>query len=80
MPLDLPLYLIVGRQPVSLTRTEDGGLALLGWDFDRGELTREAASWDDVTNEDPADGGETVRVTRAAFDAAIRELGGTPPA
>ena len=83
MPLDLPIYLLVGDQPVSLVATEDGGMALHGWDFEKRELTREAASWDDVLdlqpglpvsgNTDFAE-GESVRVTKAAFDLAVRKL------
>lgn len=60
------MYLIVGRQPVSWTRTEDGGSILLGWDFEKKELTQAAASWDDVIS------GE--RVTLSQFADAIREL------
>ncbi len=72
--LKLPLYLIVGDKPVSFTRTADGGADLLGWDFGRKEMTRDAASWDDVVDLQPGlpvqdsfefSEGETVQVTSA---------------
>ncbi len=44
MPLDLPIYLIVGAKPVSMVRLPGGGMRLLGWDFERREMTRDAAS------------------------------------
>ncbi len=50
MPLDLPIYLIVGDRPVSLVETPDGGMSLMGWDFERRGMTREAASWDNVVD------------------------------
>lgn len=87
MPLDLPIYMIVGRQPVSMVRTKDGGAVLLGWDFDLGEMTTDAASWDDIVGTQPGvpvqgnaafSEGDAVSVTKAEFDAAVRELGGTP--
>lgn len=83
MALDLPLYLIVGRKPVSWERTADGGSILLGWDFDAKEMTIEAASWDDVVDLTPGvpvtdqlefTEGDTVRVTKAQFDAAVKKL------
>ena len=83
MPLDLPIYLIVGAQPVSFVRTEDGGADLRGWDFKKKQMTREAASWDDVVDLQPGlpvrdsfefSEGETVEVTKRVFDRAVRKL------
>ena len=85
MALELPIFLIVGRQPVSWERTDDGGSMLLGWDFDKGEMTQDAASWDDVLGLTPGvpvadqgrfSEGDTEQVTRSAFDAAVRKLKG----
>ena len=82
MPLKVPLYLIVGNQPVSLERI-DGSVTLRGWDFGQRKLTIEAASWDDVVDLQPGipvldsfeiSEGETVEVTKAEFNRAIREL------
>ena len=89
MPVELPIYLIVGRQPVSWEHTEDGGSILLGWDFELKEMTMQAASWDDVIGLTPnvpvafqgnfAE-GDTEQVTKKQFDAALRKLQGEPPA
>ena len=82
MPLDLPIYLIVGAKPVSVVATP-GGMRLMGWDFERREMTRDAASWDDVVDLQPGpvlesfefSEGDTVRVDKRTFDRAIRRLG-----
>lgn len=83
MALKLPLYLIVGEQPVSLVETPDGGGRLLGWDFEKKEMTRDAASWDDVVDTQPGvpvqgntdfSEGETRTVTLAQFNRQIRKL------
>ncbi len=39
MAFKLPVYLIIGDQPVSWESTEDGGSILLGWDFKKKEMT-----------------------------------------
>lgn len=83
MPLELPIYLIVGLQPVALETTASGGLSLTGWDFERGEMTREAASWDDVVATQPGlnvaasyefSEGDLRRVTASEFAQAIEAL------
>jgi hypothetical protein len=84
MAFKLPMYLIVGDQPVSWEYTEDGGSILLGWDFKKKEMTQAAASWDDVVGLQPgipvegsthfSEGGDTVRVTKRKFNAAARKL------
>lgn len=83
MAFKLPVYLIIGDQPVSLERTEDGGALLLGWDFDQKKMTQDAASWDDVVGLQPGvpvegsahfSEGDTVQVTKREFNAAVRRL------
>lgn len=83
MAFKLPMYFIVGDQPVSFESTEDGGALLLGWDFKKKEMTQEAASWDDVVGLQPGvpvegsahfSEGDTVQVTKREFNAAVRRL------
>lgn len=83
MAFKLPVYLIIGDQPVSWESTEDGGSILLGWDFKKKEMTQEAASWDDVVGLQPGvpvegsahfSEGDTVQVTKREFNAAVRRL------
>ena len=83
MALDLPIYLIVGAQPVSLVETEDGGAALRGWDFEKREMTFGAASWDDVVALQPGlpvldsfelSEGDVVSVTKREFNRAVLNL------
>ncbi len=83
MALELPVYLIVGQQPVSWERTEDGGSLLLGWDFKKKKMTQAAASWDDVVSIQPGlsvqvsasfSEGDTRQVTKREFNAAVRRL------
>ena len=83
MALGLPIYLIVGAQPVSLEETPDGGMRLMGWDFVQRKMTRDAASWDDVVAIQPGlpvkgnsnfSEGDVVEVTKAQFDAAVARL------
>ena len=59
---------------------DENGLALRGWDFER-PMTRNAATWDDVVDLQPGlpvqgnaefSEGEAVRVTKEAFDRAVR--------
>ncbi len=84
MALKLPIYLIVGDQPVSLVETPDGGMDLTGWDFELKEMTRDAASWDDIVglqeglpvrgNCDFSEGGDTLSVTAEEFERRVAEL------
>ena len=85
MALKLPIYLLVGEKPVSAEATPDGGLALRGWDFVRGELTRNAVTWDEIVghlqeglpvrgNCDFADGGDTFPITAEEFERRVAEL------
>ncbi len=80
----LPIYVIAGDKPVSMEETPDGGADLLGWDFARGEMTRDAAEWDDIVghlqpglpvrgNTDFAE-GDWIEVTKAEFDRHVAEL------
>ncbi len=82
MPLRLPLYVITGKKPTSLERI-DGSVTLRGWDFDQRKLTIEAGDWDDVVDLQPGipvresfqfSEGETVEVSKAVFDQALRDL------
>ncbi len=84
MVLKLPIYAIAGEKPVSAEETPDGGLELLGWDFARGEMTRDAVEWDEIVghlqpglpvsgNTDFAE-GDWVQVTKVEFDRHVAEL------
>lgn len=86
MPLELPMYLIAGEKPISVEETPDGGLRLLGWDFERGEMARNV-DWNEVAshlqpgvqvrrNAPIADGGDTFRVSKEEFDRRVEELRG----
>ncbi len=83
MALDLPIYRIVGAQPVSFEPTPDGGAVLKGWDFKKRKMTREAASWDDIEALQPGlpvqgnssfSEGDARKVTKEEFDAAVARL------
>ena len=83
MALDLPIYMIVGAQPVSLEATPDGGASLKGWDFKKRRMTREAASWDDIEALQPGlpvresfqfSEGDVRKVTKEEFDEALARL------
>ena len=83
MALDLPIYRIVGAQPVSFEPTPDGGARLLGWDFKKRKMTREAASWDDIEALQPGlpvresfqfSEGDVRKVTKEEFDEAVAGL------
>ncbi len=84
MALKLPIYAIAGEKPVSAEKTADGGCALLGWDFARGEMTRDAVEWDEIVghlqpglpvsgNTDFAE-GDWIQVTKAEFDRHVEKL------
>ncbi len=83
MALNLPIYMIVGAQPVSLEATPDGGMALRGWDFKKRKITREAASWDDIEALQPGlpvrgnsnfSEGDARKVSKEEFDEAVARL------
>ena len=85
MALKLPLYLIVGEKPIAVWETPDGGMGSCGWDFARGDLTRDAVSWDEIVghlqegvpvrgSSDFAAGGDTFRISAAEFEAHVAEL------
>ena len=83
MAFDLPIYMIVGNQPISFERTADGGAVLKGWDFERRAMRIGAASLDDIEALQPGlpvrdsfalAEGDTQRVTKAEFDAAVARL------
>jgi hypothetical protein len=83
MAFKLPMYFIVGDQPVSFEATDDGGALLLGWDFKKKEMTQDAASWDDVVGTQPGlpvetsaqfSEGDSRQVTKRQFNAAVRRL------
>ena len=64
------LYVVNGEKIASFVELPDGGARLLGWDFERGELTREAANVDDFYGGDP----ESYQITKEEFDRRLREL------
>ena len=90
MPLNLPLYMVVGEKLVSAEETADGGMALRGWDFRRREMTRAAVSWDDIVGHTEegrkvqgssafAEGEDTFEITKEEFDRRLEELRGGAP-
>ena len=72
MALKLPIYVIDGQQPVSMVETEDGGADLMGWDFEKKEMTRAAGSWISFVGFDA--GADWRQVTRREFEDQIRKL------
>ncbi len=72
MALELPLYVVNGEKICSFEELPDGGARFLGWDFGRGELTRNAAEWDDFFGGDP----ESYQITKQEFEARLAELRG----
>lgn len=80
MPLDLPIYTMTGLKPCSMVRTPNGGSEISGWDFEKGMMTGDAATWENIIGmfEDDRDGfmpGDDWReVTKEEFDAAVEEL------
>ncbi len=85
MALALPLYLIVGEKPIAVWEMPDGGMGFHGWDFARGELTRDAVTWDEIVghlqegvsvrgSSDFAAGGDTFPITAEEFEARVAEL------
>ncbi len=83
MALDLPIYRIVGAQPVSFEPTPNGGAVLKGWDFKKRKMTREAASWDDIEALQPGlpvrdsfefSEGNVLKVSKEVFDEAVARL------
>ena len=85
MALKLPIYAMVGEKPIAVWKTPDGGMAFHGWDFVRGELTRDAVTWDEIVGHLPeglpvrgncsfADGGDTFPITAEEFERRVAEL------
>ena len=84
MSMKLPIYRVAGEKLVSVEKTSDGGLRLLGWDFERDEMVRNV-SWDEVCGHleeavavkgsaHVASGGETFEITSEEFDRRLEEL------
>jgi hypothetical protein len=46
--VDLPRFCIVGARPVKAIRTEDGGMDVLAYDWETGELRRDMSYVDRV--------------------------------
>ena len=87
MPLDLPMYIIFGEQPISYERLKDGGGIILGWDFVKKEMNLESADWDDIVgiqsgsvqrNKSFSEGDHR-RVTKKEFDKQLRKVKKLPP-
>lgn len=77
-----PVYVIAGEQPLSLTKTPAGQIELLGWDFKKKKMTRAAGDYDAMQGVVPGPvldnfqfaEGDTRRVTKREFDAAVKAL------
>jgi hypothetical protein len=70
--LELPRYWIVGDRPVKAVPTVDGGMDLLAYDWETGELARSFALLEEVLFPDH----EVDIVTEEEFDRKIEELRG----
>jgi len=68
--MDLPRYCIVGRRPVKLVETADGGMDCLAYDWSSGELVR---NMDYLTRACLPD-GEVEVVSVEQFDAQLAQL------
>lgn len=84
MALELPIYLLAGEKPISVTQVPGGGIRILGWDFEAGELNRNV-EWDDVVGHLQsgvkvkgsahfAEGGDTYPISREEFEQRVAEL------
>jgi hypothetical protein len=89
MAFNLPIYKIVGKQPIKWVKTADGGSIILAWNFAEKNFVQAGApefdsfmeyelpgDGDDVRNAStPIMGGIDVRtVTKAEFDAHVEDL------
>ena len=89
MPLELPIYAIVGQKPIKMFETPDGGMDQQTWDFDLGEFVRGGADDMDVMfgREAPGGGEDALRgdvphqggmdlreVSEAEFEAHVETL------
>ncbi|MEQ9318115.1 MAG: hypothetical protein RIF41_03110 [Polyangiaceae bacterium] len=70
MTMDLPRYCIVGKRPVKLVETADGGMDCLAYDWDTGAFQR---NMDYLTRATLPD-GEVDVVTADEFDEAVATL------
>ena len=64
------LYVVNGEKIASFVELPDGGGRMLAWDFERGELTRDAAEMDDFFGGDP----ESYQITKEEFNQRLAEL------
>lgn len=70
MTMDLPRFCIVGRRPVKLVETPDGGMDCLAYDWDTGALVRDMSYLTRASLPD-----EEVDVVSAdEFDEAVANL------
>ena len=89
MPLDLPIYMIVGERPLFAVETADGGMDFQTWDFAKKAFVIGGADdWDVLLGfESPGGGKDTKRgatgkdggadlerVTKQQFDAHVARL------
>jgi len=66
----LPRYCIVGARPVKAVATPDGGMDVLAYDWETGELKREMSYLVRVTSPDV----EVELVSEAEFERRVGEL------
>jgi hypothetical protein len=70
--LDLPRFAIVGSRPVKAIDTPDGGMDVLAYDWDSGELVRDMGYLTRLFAPD----GEVEIVSEAQFEQAVEALRG----
>jgi len=65
-----PCYCIVGARPVKAIKLPDGGVDILGWDWDKKDFVRDMGMLTRVMMPE----GETEMVTEAQFESYVAKL------
>jgi len=68
--VEFPLYAIVGDRPVKAERTEDGGMVLLAFDWETGELKPNGSYLTKIFTPN----AETDFVDKRTFERKVAEL------
>ena len=69
MPLNLPIYVIIGERPVFAIETADGGLDFQTWDFAKNKFVIGGADdWDALLGFESPGGGQDTKPGAAGKD------------
>jgi hypothetical protein len=68
--MDLPMYFIVGRRPIKLIKTEEGGMDVLAYSWETGEFQREMGYLTTVLMGE----GDVDQVSEQEFSQFLMEL------